>query len=110
MTGASNGGQGAFHVFAAAPEKFSGIVVLPGGFAGSARNLQKAAGKFAWLLVGANDLPWKKLAERTLKVLQEAKLDATLKVLPGQGHLIRIQPKELFDYIDAKTKPRKEKK
>ncbi|MFQ5846669.1 MAG: alpha/beta hydrolase-fold protein [Candidatus Methylomirabilales bacterium] len=103
LTGASNGGLGAFYAAVAEPGWFGAVVVLPGGYRGPAKDLESLMGKHVWLLVGGRDVSWKRLAENTLRALQQAKARASLTVLPGQRHVLRIDPRRLFDWIEQNT-------
>ena len=107
LTGVSAGGSAMFHMAVAHSERFCGLIGLP-----AARLLKKPddlkplKGRPVWLLLGADDKPMKDSVEDTLAALKAAGADATLEVLPGQGHVLAVEPKKLFDWMDA-LKPAK---
>jgi len=100
LVGQSNGGLGVFHAARAQPERFASIVVMPGGFRGQGL-LDQLKGKPVWLIVGERDTRWVQLSERTRDLLVQAGAAPTLTVVPGQGHVFRFSPHELYDWIEA---------
>ncbi|MHC4777260.1 MAG: alpha/beta hydrolase-fold protein [Planctomycetota bacterium] len=100
LAGASMGGLSVFHTALAHPSRFQAIVGLPGGYQGRASDLAPLKGKPVWLIVGENDRQWKALSRRTKEMLHEAGAKVELKVLEGQGHFVKVSPKDLFDWIE----------
>lgn len=102
LVGQSNGGLGAFHAARAQPQRFASIVVMPGAF-GGAGFLDQLKGKPVWLLVGERDTRWVQLSERTRDLLVLAGAEPTLTIVPGQGHVFRFSPRQLYDWIESVT-------
>lgn len=102
LTGQSNGGIGAFHLAAARPNEFKALLVLPGQFIGKESQLSALRGKPVWMLVGENDDPerWGGPVQQTFEQLNKYRAKAKLDVLPGQGHVFRVSPASLYDWLD----------
>lgn len=99
LAGASNGGLGAFHAAVAHPDRFKAILVMPGGWEGAPEKLKPLKGRKVRLMVGEKDAGWKELSESTHAALKDAGADSTLEVLPGQEHVLKIEPKKLFEWM-----------
>ena len=99
LAGASNGGLGAFFVAAAEAKRFNALVALPGGYPGQARQLAGWRGKSVWMMAGEKDTSWVRLARATKALLEREKATVTLDILPGQGHVLQIDPQALYDWI-----------
>lgn len=101
LTGASNGGRGAFYAATAAPERFQAVIGMPGRYEGDGSNLAGLVEKPVWLLVGEFDGSWLSAAESTQTALEEAGVTVTLDVEAGQGHVMRLDQARLMNWIDA---------
>lgn len=101
LTGASNGGRGAFFAATAAPDRFRGIIGMPGRYEGDGSNLDGLAETPVWLLVGEFDSGWVSAAESTRTALEGAGVPVTLDVVSGQGHVMSLDQAALMDWIDA---------
>jgi dienelactone hydrolase len=99
LAGQSNGGLGAFHVARVAPERFTAVVGMPGGY-GSAGDLAQLAGKPVLLAVGERDTQWVQLANYTRDLLVLAGAEPRLDVIPGADHVFPYDPTTLFDWIE----------
>jgi predicted esterase len=100
LTGASMGGLSVFHTALAHPKKFRAVIGLPGGYQRAGSDLHSLKGKPVWLIVGENDNQWKQLSESTKEKLEKAGARVELTVLEGQGHFVRVGPKDLFDWLE----------
>ena len=103
LVGASNGGLGAFIVATAFPDRFACVATLPGALSGRGKLPAAFAGKPFRMYVGGDDRGWLAQARRTEERLRKADATVELTVLPGQGHVVRIDTGELFDWIDTHT-------
>lgn len=101
LVGASNGGRGAFFAALAQPERFRALMALPGHYAGPAENLAVLADTPIYFLVGQRDERWVELTMETGRALESHGVDAGLRVVPGQGHVLRLDPRPLMDWIDS---------
>ena len=101
LVGVSNGGLGVFFAALIFPERFGALVAIPGGYRGDPRHFRVLRNKPVWLLVGENDPQWVEQAKDTKEGLTAAGARVQLDILPGQGHGVTIDPKRLYDWIDA---------
>lgn len=101
LVGASNGGRGLFFAAVSQPDRFRALVGLPGSYGGDPANLAVLAGKPIWLLVGEFDDAWVDGAEATVAALASQGIDAELEIVPGEGHVMRLDPRALLDWIDV---------
>lgn len=103
LIGQSNGGIGALFSAVARPNRFSGVLVLPGQFLGKPAELGALRGKSVWMLVGADDDPdrWLEPVKATAAALQTSGAKVRLDVLEGQGHVPALDPRALYNWIDA---------
>jgi pimeloyl-ACP methyl ester carboxylesterase len=99
LTGQSNGGLGAFHVARVEPDRFSSMVVMPGGY-GSGGDLVQLAGMPVLLAVGERDTQWVGLVNHTRDLLVLADAEPQVEVIPGAGHVFPYSPRRLFDWIE----------
>ena len=55
------------------------------------------------MLVGENDDPerWGGPVQQTFNQLTKYRAKVKLDVLPGQGHVFRVAPASLYDWLDA---------
>lgn len=100
LVGASNGGRGLFYAALSEPDRFRALVGLPGQHTGSADQLSVLQGKPIWLLVGELDAPWVAGTESTASALESVGISSRVDIVPGQGHVIRLDPNNLLDWID----------
>lgn len=105
LVGASNGGRGIFHAALAAPERFAAMVGLPGSYTGTGSNLAALAGMPVWLLVGELDTSWVESTTATARALRELGIDVRVDTVPGQGHVMFLNPVDLMAWIDAAIRP-----
>ncbi|MBI3924021.1 MAG: hypothetical protein HY319_00620 [Armatimonadetes bacterium] len=107
LTGQSNGGIGAFYLAVARPQRFGCVLVIPGQYLGDPGDLRTLRGKPVWMLLGEQDDPerWLEPSKATFAALQSAGARAKLDVLQKQGHVPRVAPARLYDWIDAQLKP-----
>lgn len=101
LVGASNGGRGAFFAALAQPDRFQAIMTLPGHYSGPAADLDVLAEKPIYFLVGSEDQRWVELTEETREALASHGISSGLWVVPGQGHVMRLDPRPLLDWIDS---------
>lgn len=104
LTGQSNGGIGSFYLAVARPHRFKKILVVPGQYLGPAKNLSKLKGKPILMLVGEKDEPtrWLEPVRETAKTLEKYGAKVQLKELTGQGHVPRVRPAQLFDWLEKR--------
>ena len=100
VAGASNGGRGVFHAMASDPERFAAAIGMPGSYSGPAEALEPFAGKPVWLMVGEMDTRWHRSMETTEATLEAAGITTRVDVIRGQGHVLRVHPKMLMDWVD----------
>lgn len=103
LAGISNGGLSAFKVATENAELFRSLIALPGHAPDreSFENLGRIASTRAWLLVGSEDESWRASAEATAEGLRDAGGEPTVTVLEGQGHILDVDPAELYDFLEA---------
>ena len=103
VAGVSNGGLSAFKVATENAELFRSLIALPGHAPDreSFENLGRIASTRAWLLVGSEDESWRASAEATAEGLRDAGGEPTVTVLEGQGHILDVDPAELYDFLEA---------
>jgi len=100
VTGASNGGRGAFFAAVQQPERFAAIIGMPGYYAGPDEDLAVLAGKPVWLMAGQFDTGWVTSTTATRDALEALGIDVLHTVLPGQDHVLSIAQTELMDWVD----------
>lgn len=103
VAGASNGGRLAFRVATLLPERVESVVVLP-GYPPQREDLERLnvlAGKQVTMYVGEDDQQWVDESKRTHKRLLELGVKAALRILPGEGHVLHLDPGKLFDDLDG---------
>ena len=89
LAGGSNGGRSAFRVATRLPYEFASLVVLP-GFAASDEDrarLPRLKRTRVRMFVGGDDARWLEQGKKTLALLKKHGIDASMKVLPGEGHV-----------------------
>lgn len=90
LGGMSNGGLSAFHIIAQDPTAFQSVLAYP-GFPNSEAGQQalpQLANVPVRMWVGGDDPDWLVSSQTTLDVLEAVGADATLKVYPGESHVI----------------------
>lgn len=101
LVGASNGGRGAFFAALSQPHRFKAVVGLPGQYAGDAADLIALVETPVWLLVGEFDDSWVDAARSTAAALDSQGVSVRLDIVPGEGHVIALDPRSLLDWIDT---------
>jgi predicted esterase len=100
VTGASNGGLGAFFAAVAQPARFSAIIGMPGLYPGRDEDLARLAGKRIWLMAGQLDTDWVEAATATRDALQKLGINVQHDILPGQNHVLTVAQTVLMDWVD----------
>ncbi len=100
LVGASNGGRGIFHAALVAPERFAAMVGLPGSYTGVGSNLAPLSGMPVWLLVGELDTSWVESTAATAGALRELGIEVRVDTVPGQGHVMFLNPVDLMIWLD----------
>ena len=99
-TGASLGGSGLFFAGISAPDRFAGLLGMPGEYAGEAAELAGLAGKPVWLMVGELDTTWRERTDATREKLESVGAQVVVEVLEGQTHVLEISQPRLMDWVD----------
>ena len=73
---------------------------MPGSYSGPADTFETFAGKPVWLMVGEMDTGWHRRTETTKATLEAAGITTRVDVIRGQGHVLRLDPRMLMDWID----------
>lgn len=105
LAGISNGGLAAFSLAIEQPGRFASLVVLPGvpGDATWFDRLDRLKNVPVTMFVGENDTEfWLPQARRTAERLAQLGVDHDLTVLPGQGHVLALEPGVIFDALDRR--------
>ncbi len=100
-TGASMGGRGLFFAGISAPDRFAGLLGMPGEYAGEAAELAGLAGKPVWLMVGELDTTWRERTDATSEKLESVGAQVVVEVLEGQAHVLEISQPRLMDWVDG---------
>ena len=100
LVGASNGGRGIFFAALAEPDRFRALLGLPGQYRGDPATLTPLAGKPIRFLAGELDQAWVAGAEETVAALESQGIESELLIARGQGHVLRLDPRSLLDWID----------
>ena len=104
LAGVSNGGLSAFSVALATPKRFASLLGVPGYPQEGARDadLGRLRGIPVTLFVGENDSGWREAMEDTHAELRRLGIRSTLRLSPGEGHIItKIPPADYWDALDA---------
>ncbi len=106
--GSSNGGNAAFE-FAGTYSKMTGAVVaIPGSVGSSYKNLKEIPCFVRW---GARDSKdWKEGMEAVVDRLEKFGVQVNARMLPNQGHLPKVDSKEMFEWLDEKILPPQQQK
>lgn len=105
VIGVSNGGRSTFRAAAQNPDRFRSLLVFP-GFPGSDADkaaLEDLTDVPIRMFAGENDTAWVEPMQETLATLTDLGADATLEVVPGEGHIIGALSDgvRIFDELDA---------
>ncbi|MBI3241752.1 MAG: hypothetical protein HYZ49_05605 [Chloroflexi bacterium] len=104
LAGISNGGLSAFRIIGNNPELFKSLLVLP-GFPQTEADQQKLSSLVnipVAMFVGGEDTGWLEAMQDTEKTLTQLGGKVTLKVLPGEGHILEsLTAGELFDLLES---------
>lgn len=100
VVGASNGGRGVFHAVTSDPARFAAAIGMPGSYSGPTEALEPFAGKPVWLMVGEMDRGWQERTATTATALEAAGITPRVNVIRGQGHVLRVDPRMLMDWLD----------
>lgn len=100
VVGASNGGRGVFHAVASDPARFAAAIGMPGSYSGPTEALEPFAGKPVWLMVGEMDRGWQERTATTTATLEAAGITPRVDLIRGQGHVLRVDPRMLMDWLD----------
>ncbi len=100
LVGASNGGRGVFFSAVDHPERFGAMLGMPGRYEGDGSDLQRLAGIPILLLVGELDEGWLEASQDTKNLLEAHGVEATLEVLPSQGHILFPDMDAVMNWID----------
>ncbi|MFQ5558668.1 MAG: hypothetical protein ACE5GB_14335 [Acidimicrobiales bacterium] len=105
LAGVSNGGISTFRVAARNPERVSSILVFP-GFPRSDEDkaaLEQLTDVPVRMFVGGRDTGWIAPMQETLRTLTGLGGDATLEIVPDEGHIIASisDGVRIFDELDA---------
>jgi poly(3-hydroxybutyrate) depolymerase len=104
LAGPSNGGVSAYRIVTEHPERFLSLMVMPG-----VPPDERALGKLNQLkgipvaaFVGENDPDWMRGSKATKQKLDALGIANTLEIVPGQSHVINVDPAKLFDILDSR--------
>ncbi|RMF64615.1 MAG: hypothetical protein D6743_09130 [Calditrichaeota bacterium] len=104
LAGISNGGISAFRVALNWPERFHALLALPGFPADrDFQRLERLKQIPVAMFGGGEDVGWVVQMQQAQRRLKELNGHVTLKVFPGEGHLVRslVGGKLLFDLLES---------
>ena len=106
LAGISNGGLSAYRVITEFPDRFLSLTVLPGvpPDARALAALKDLKGIPVAAFVGGDDTEWARGSREASQELDRLGIQNTLTIVPGSGHVIRLDPGKLFDLLDQ-TRP-----
>ena len=106
LAGVSNGGLSAYRVITEFPDRFLSLTVLPGvpPDARAVAALKSLKGIPVAAFVGGDDTEWVRGSREASRELDRLGIQNTLTIVPGSGHVIRLDPGKLFDLLDQ-TRP-----
>ena len=109
LAGFSNGGRSAYRVATTYPELILSLTVLPGAPPDerAARALDHLRGIPVAAFAGGDDAEWVRASRETKKELDRLGIENTLEVIPGGGHVMRLEPVKLFDLLDKRRRKNK---
>jgi poly(3-hydroxybutyrate) depolymerase len=104
LAGVSNGGLSAYRVITEFPAHFLSLTVLPGipPDASAFAALSRLRGIPVAVFAGGEDVDWARGSRETKQELDRLGIENTLTIVPGQGHVIRLEPVALFDLLDQR--------
>ena len=104
LAGISNGGLSAYRVITEFPERFLSLTVLPGvpPDARAFAALKSLKGIPVAAFVGGDDTEWVSGSREASRKLDGLGIPNTLTIVPGSGHVIRLDPGKLFDLLDQR--------
>ncbi len=103
LAGISNGGLSAFRIAVENPRRFLSLLALPGYTPEKKdeNDLGRIKGINVTMWVGEKDPQWVREMQKIQAKMERLGIKSVLNVLPGQGHVVAVTPKELFDTLDA---------
>ncbi|HXM99022.1 MAG TPA: hypothetical protein VN982_11155 [Candidatus Dormibacteraeota bacterium] len=104
VAGFSNGGRSAYRVITCYPERFFSLTVFPGvpPDERATQALSNLKGIPVAAFAGGQDEEWARASRETKKNLDKLGVKNTLEVVPGEGHVMRLDPTRLFDLLDRR--------
>ncbi len=104
LAGVSNGGLSAYRVITEFPGRFLSLTVLPGipPDARAFAALDRLQGIPVAAFAGGEDTEWVRGSRETKQELDRLGIQNTLTIVPGQGHVMRLDPAALFDLLDKR--------
>jgi pimeloyl-ACP methyl ester carboxylesterase len=104
LAGVSNGGLSAYRVITEFPGRFLSLTVLPGipPDARAFAALDRLQGIPVAAFAGGDDTQWVRGSRETKQELDRLGIPNTLTIVPGEGHVIRLDPAALFDLLDQR--------
>jgi poly(3-hydroxybutyrate) depolymerase len=104
LAGVSNGGLSAYRVITEFPDRFLSLTVLPGvpPDARAFAALKDLKGIPVAAFVGGDDAAWARGSRAASQELDRLGVQNTLTIVPGSGHLVRLDPGKLFDLLDQR--------
>jgi predicted esterase len=101
IAGVSNGGSSAIEIASQNPDRYFGVVAVPGIIRDDAR-LGNFNGLPVYLRIGENDyLRWNRQLPAVINRLNKAGAKVNAKILPGEKHVFVIDWDELHPWLDA---------
>ncbi|MBI4243817.1 MAG: dienelactone hydrolase family protein [Planctomycetes bacterium] len=99
ITGASMGGQISFTAYNLFPNKFAACIPMPGQCSGEIS--KKLKNKHIFMIRGENEnVQTSALMDQQAKELKEIGAKVKYEIIKGQPHIIQIDQKILFEWID----------
>ncbi|MFZ2874111.1 MAG: alpha/beta family hydrolase [Phycisphaerales bacterium] len=105
IAGSSNGGRAAFRAALDAPGRYASLTGLPGvpPAASDYARLDRLKNVPTALLVGQGDNDyWVTESKRTSEQVRALGGECSLRVVPGQAHVLTLEPGELFDLLNLR--------
>ncbi len=100
LVGVSNGGASAFEIASAHPERYYGVVAVP-GIIKKDQTIGQFKGLPIYLRIGENDfLNWNRHLESVTDRLTEAGANVNAKLVAGGNHVFTIDWDELQPWLD----------
>lgn len=104
LAGVSNGGRSAYRVITEYPNRFLSLTVLPGipPDDETVAALERLKGIPVAAFAGGDDAEWSSGSQETKAKLDRLGVANTLEIVPGESHVIRLDPAMLFDLLDTR--------